>query len=73
MVVSVDKFTTVKMYDKVQKYWIEERKAIVQERNTADTKEKRDELNKILDYMDNVEMAVVISDDNTDPKKYEEQ
>ena len=73
MVVSVDKFTAVKMYDKVQKYWIEERKAIVQERNVADTKEKRDELNRILDYMDNVEMAVVISDDNTDPRKYEEQ
>ena len=38
MVVSVDKFTAVKMYDKVQHYWAEEKKVLVAERNTAKTK-----------------------------------
>ena len=73
MVVSVDKFTTIKMYNKVQHYWEDEKKAIIKERNAADTKEKRDELTGILDYMNRVQMAVVISDDNDDDKKYTDQ
>lgn len=64
MVVSVDKYTTVKMYDKVQRYWEEEKKAIVKERNNATTKEERDKLTAMLDYMNKVEMAVVISSEN---------
>ena len=39
MVVSVDKYTAVKMYDKVQHYWGEEKKKLVAERNKAATKE----------------------------------
>ncbi len=67
LVVSVDKFTAVKMYDLVQKYWAEEKKDIVKERNNATTKEDRDKLTAILDYMNKVDMAVVISgDDNED-------
>lgn len=66
MVVSVDKFTAVKMYDLVQHYWGEEKKNIIKERNTASTQEERDRLTGILDYMNNVEMAVVISGDDTE-------
>lgn len=73
MVVSVDKFTAVKMYDKVQKYWEEEKKEVIKERNIATTEEERQEKTRILNYMNDVEMAVVISWDNTDPKKYEDQ
>ena len=40
LVVGVDKFTAVKMYDKVQHYWAEEKKQLVKERNEADTREK---------------------------------
>lgn len=70
LVVSVDKFTAVKMYDLVQKYWAEEKKAIVKERNNATTREDRDNLTAILDYMNKVDMAVVISgDDNEDEAK----
>ena len=68
LVVSVDKFTAVKMYDKVQYYWAKEKQNYIQERNLADTKEKRDEITKILNYMDNVEMAVVISDNGNDDR-----
>ena len=42
MVVSVDKYTSVKMYDKVQKYWAEEKKNLIKERNNAKSKEERD-------------------------------
>lgn len=73
MVVSVDKFTAVKMYDKVQHYWGIEKQKIMQERNTADTKEKRDELTRILNYMNNVEMSVIISEDADEVEKFSKQ
>lgn len=73
MVVSVDKFTAVKMYDKVQHYWTEEKKALVAERNTAKTKEDRDRITGIINYMDSVEMAVIISEDADEDKKFATQ
>lgn len=73
MVVSVDKFTAVTMYNKVQHYWTEEKKTIITERNAADSKEKRDELTKTLDYMNNVEMAVIVSEEADENKKFAEK
>lgn len=74
LVVSVDKFTTVKMYEKVQHYWQEEIKELTKERNLATTKEKRDEITKIINYMNNVDMSVVISTNNGDDvKKFNDQ
>lgn len=68
MVVSVDKYTAVKMYDKVQYYWKEEIKALTTERNNATTKEQRDALTEIIKYMNETQMAVVISDGGDDEK-----
>ena len=73
MVVSVDKFTAVKMYDKVQHYWEKEKKAIVKERNNAPTPEKRDELTAMLDYMNKVEMAVIISKEDGEEEIFKKQ
>ena len=73
MVVSVDKYTTVKMYDKVQHYWAIEKQKIMQERNVADTKEKRDELTQILNYMNRVEMAVIVSEEADENDKFQKQ
>ncbi len=73
MVVSVDKYATVKMYDKVQKYWAEEKKALVKERNNATSKEERDKLTAQLNYMNKVEMAVVISEDAEELEKFQAQ
>ena len=73
MVVSVDKFTTVKMYDKVQHYWAEEKKALVAERNKATTKEERDRITKQIQYMDSVEMAVIISEDADEEERFAAQ
>ena len=70
MVVSVDKYTAVKMYDLVQHYWSIEKQSIVKERNKAKTKEKRDELKALLDYMDSVEMAVIVSEEADENEKF---
>ena len=73
MVVSVDKFTAVKMYDKVQFYWNEEKRKLMNERNTAKNEEERKKITSILDYMNNVEMAVIISEDATEEEKFNAQ
>lgn len=73
MVVSVDKYTAVRMYDKVQHYWAIEKQKLLQERNYAATKERRAEISKILKYMDSVEMAVVISEEDNEKEKFEKQ
>jgi len=73
MVVSVDKFTAVKMYDKVQHYWRIEKQKIMQERNAADTREKRDELTRILNYMNTVDMAVIVSEEADENEKFQEK
>ena len=73
MVVSVDKYTTVKMYDKVQHYWSIEKQKIMQERNAADTPEKREELSRILNYMNRVEMAVIVSEEADENEKFQSQ
>ncbi|MCR5802643.1 MAG: type I restriction endonuclease subunit R [Clostridia bacterium] len=73
MVVSVDKFTAVKMYDKVQHYWNIEKQQITKERNSAKTKEERDELTRILNYMNSVEMAVIVSEEADENDKFSKQ
>ena len=73
LVVSVDKYTAVKMYDKVQHYWAIEKQNITKQRNSATTKEERDQLTNILAYMNRVEMAVVISEENDEEAKFAKQ
>lgn len=73
MVVSVDKYTAVRMYDKVQKYWAEEKKALVKERNEAKTQVEREKINAMLAYMNKVEMAVVISKEDGEEGKFAAQ
>lgn len=73
MVVSVDKYTAVKMYDKVQKYWTEEKKQLVKERNEAKTLEERQALTERLNYMNKVDMAVVISKEDGEEEKFAAQ
>ncbi len=70
LVVSVDKYTAVKMYDKVQHYWQVEIKALIQERNAATTKEDYNRLTNIINYMQDTDMAVVISEENGEDEKF---
>jgi type I restriction enzyme R subunit len=73
MVVSVDKFTAVKMYQKVQRYWEEEKKSIIEERNHERDDVKRNKLTAMLDYMNTTKMAVVISEDADEVEKFKSE
>jgi len=73
MVISVDKFTSVKMFDKVQKYWKEEVKRLVGKISGSRDDTEKAQLQKMLDYMRSVEMAVVISADAGEEEKFEKQ
>ncbi|MBU2515346.1 type I restriction endonuclease subunit R [bacterium] len=72
MVISVDKFTSVKMYNKVQDYWKLELKRLTGERSKADAAGK-ERLNRQLSYMRSVEMAVIISEDGKEEEKFKLQ
>jgi type I restriction enzyme R subunit len=73
MVVSLDKFTAVRMYDLVQRYW---KDAIVdlrgQIKQSKDDGEKQ-RLQRQLDYMRSVKMAVIVSEEAEEEKKFAEQ
>lgn len=71
MVVCVDKYTAIKMYDLVQQYWNEEKTKLIFERNDEENEEKRADLTQRLDYMNKVKMAVVIFDNGEDDAKFE--
>ncbi len=68
--VAVDKFTAVKMYDKVQAYWKAEIKRLTGLKNQANEVEKA-RYKKLIAYMKSVEMAVVISDPRADEERFE--
>jgi type I restriction enzyme R subunit len=73
MVISVDKFTAVKMFDKVQRLWKEAiktlRGAIKQSTNELHSAR----LKRQVEYMKAVEMAVVISAENGEEEKFAQQ
>lgn len=73
MVVSVDKYTAVKMYNKVQHYLTEEEKKLVAERNHAKTEEERAEKIRQLEFLSKMEMAVVISKEESEEDKFAAQ
>lgn len=68
MVVSVDKFTAVKMYEKVQHYWDKKLKELYEERSANKSKEEKADIKKKIDYMKSIEMAVVISQDDDEER-----
>ena len=75
MVVSVTKYTAVKMYDKVQKYWKEEIKNLYAERNALNPlnpsdKEELKKINDMIDFMERTEMAVVVSKEENEEEKF---
>lgn len=70
MVISVDKFTAVNMYDKVQRLWKEEIKKLVGEIAKAKNELDKIRLKKRRDYMSSVQMAVVISEAAGDEERF---
>jgi type I restriction enzyme R subunit len=70
MVISVDKFTSIKMYDKVQKHWKEEIKILVGLVSKAPDEFSKKKYQKKLEYMRSVEMAVVVSEEAGEEEKF---
>ena len=73
MVICVDKFTAVKMYDKVLSCWKNEKKQLVGQINKTMSDLEKHRLKKIRDYMQTVEMAVVVSEEAKEEEKFAEQ
>lgn len=73
MVVSVDKFTAVKMYNKVKYYWGEKLKKLYSDRSKARLEIEKEEINKQIKYMQSVEMAVVVSAEDKEEEKFKKE
>ena len=61
MVISIDKATAVKMYDKVQKHWKKYRKGLKTELRDTAADGERKTLEAKIQYMEETDMAVVVS------------
>ncbi|MET0377888.1 MAG: type I restriction enzyme endonuclease domain-containing protein, partial [Spongiibacteraceae bacterium] len=70
MVITVDKFTAVKMFDKVQRLWKEGITELVGQIAKSKDELEKARLKKLRDYMKRVEMAVVISEEADEDKKF---
>jgi type I restriction enzyme R subunit len=70
MVVSVDKFTSVRMYDKVQAEWQEEIRRLVGEKNKATNPLEKEKLTRTIDFMRDVEMTVIVSEDADEQARF---
>jgi type I restriction enzyme R subunit len=73
MMISIDKFTAVRMYDKVKRLWeIEKRNLQTQINSLTDSKEK-EEQKRLLDWMRKTDMAVIVSEEAGEDEKFEKQ
>ncbi len=61
MVISIDKATAVRMYDKVQAHWTAEMSRLKDEMTKAIGDEKRQVIKERLQFMESTDMAVVVS------------
>lgn len=72
LLVSIDKLTTVRMYDKVQKYWKMHINELKEKRKEITEGEKAIDLEKQISELESTDMAVVISEGQNEVKKFEE-
>jgi type I restriction enzyme, R subunit len=61
MVISIDKFTAVKMYEKVQYHLQEEIKTLPRKIVTEKNQEKKERFRRAIEFMQETRMAMVIS------------
>ncbi len=62
MVISIDRFTAVKMYDKVQSYWQQHLKELRKKLEVSRLTEfGLKQLQKKIQYLEETDMAVIIS------------
>jgi len=72
MVVSIDKATAVKMYDKVQKYWNMHLDRLKVKAATT-KKEERPKIEDAIAYMEGTDMAVVVSQSQNEIREMREK
>lgn len=73
MVISIDKATAVRMYDKVQVYWkkyLDNLKSELMNADFAGREEERDELAARIVYMQEANMAVVVSSSQNEVEEF---
>jgi type I restriction enzyme, R subunit len=70
MVVAVDKFTAVKLYDKVQRLWLQEIKTLLARIAETGNDVEKQRLKKRLEWMRKVHMAVVLSEEAKEEDKF---
>lgn len=72
MVVCIDRFTTVKMYEKVQAFWRRRIRELENELKEVSSQEKI-RLKREIQYMKETDMAVVISSSQNEIKRFKEK
>jgi type I restriction enzyme R subunit len=72
MVVSIDRFTAVKMYDKVQHYWQQQLTELQNQLTTASESE-REQLTARIQYIEETDMAVVISSSQNEEEAFKKK
>jgi len=70
MVVSIDKPTTVRMYDKVQKYWKRYIEDLEEKLENSKDDFEREMIEKKIQYMRETDMAVVVSGEQNEIGKF---
>jgi type I restriction enzyme, R subunit len=73
MVVSIDKATAVRMYDKVRYYWDRYLENLRAELTSAEDEDERERLTKRIRYMEETDMAVVISQSQNEIKEFQDK
>jgi len=72
MVVSIDRFTAVRMYDKVKRYWAEYLKNLKQSLKAA-PKEDQEAVRVKIKFMEGTDMAVVISQSQNEVEEFKKR
>jgi type I restriction enzyme R subunit len=73
MVISIDKFTAVRMYDKVQQAWKDEIKVLLGRIAQTGNELEKVRLKRRLDWMRGVTMAVIVSEEAGEDEKFAAQ
>lgn len=72
MVISIDRFTAVKMYDKVRAYWQQYLTTLQGQLDTAEAR-KREGLEAKIHYMQTTDMAVIISQSQNEVEAFQKK
>lgn len=72
MVISIDRFTAVKMYNNVQKYWQDYLNNLKSQLTNASEFEQK-KISKQIHYMENTDMAVIISSSQNEIKDFQDE